>query len=114
MQIRFNLVASFKPFRLSIAWPQKRSSHEAAMQRPESLKPEAKYKPYGVLVMPLRKRVLERERDREKERKRERQRETERDTDRQTDRQTDRERVRQREHLENPFIHVPSDYFGLS
>ena len=100
MQIRFNLVASFKPFRLSIAWPQKRSSHEAAMQRPESLKPEAKYKPYGVLVMPLRKRVLERERDRERHR--------------QTDRQTERERVRQREHLENPFIHVPSDYFGLS
>ena len=78
MQIRFNLVASFKPFRLSIAWPQKRSSHEAAMQRPESLKPEAKYKPYGVLVMPLRKRVLERERDRERHR--------------QTDRQTERER----------------------
>ena len=82
------------------------------MQRPESLKPEAKYKPYGVLVMPLRKRVLERER--ETDRERERQRERERDTDRQTDRQIERERVRQREHLENPFIHVPSDYFGLS
>ena len=114
MQIRFNLVASFKPFRLSIAWPQKRSSHEAAMQRPESLQPEAKYKPYGVLVMALRKRVLERERDRETERQRDRETERDRERHRQTDRQTDRERVRQREHLENPFIHVPSDYFGLS
>ena len=94
------MVASFKPFRLSIAWPQKRSSHEAAMQRPESLQPEAKYKPYGVLVMALRKRVLERERERERDRETERQRdiekererERERETDRQADRQTDRER----------------------
>ena len=90
MQIRFNLVASFKPFRLSIAWPQKRSSHEAAMQRPESLKPEAKYKPYGVLVMPLRKRVLERERERQREREKERETERDRERHRQTDRQTDR------------------------